>query len=360
MKKNLFLIGVLLLTMCSSLFAQVTIVVNEPVVQSLTLNNVFNFTLMQANVSSYSVQWLGMIYKNNQLVASGSSQQISVSESMAQFNNSSGSFAYNTIGLTGQSLNGDLPFGNYRFCVKALIYVNGVKEQEIEDCLDKEYTPMSPPFLVSPENGEELSIPNPLLVWSPPMPILNDASLVYRLRLVEVLFNQTPINAIQSNLALLDVDNLTQTNYLYPINAPILIPGKRYAWRVSTKTVNYNFGNTETWSFVYTQPEPDTTLTGKEPHIVMARAGTAEFKTKDGFLYIQLDEHYNETNLLYKVYNQANQEVDVSCSEVPSKKQGDNRLNFDFKQCSSLPKGRYKMEVYGNANTIQSVYFVYE
>lgn len=360
MIKKLFSISIFLLFTCSQLFAQVTLVLNEPVVQSLRLNNVFNFTLIKANMGSYSFQWFGTIYKDNKLVASGSSQQINVSESMVQVSNTSGAFSFNDIKLSGQSINGDLPFGNYRFCVRALIYIDGVQEQEVDDCLDKEYTPISPPFLVSPDNDEVLSVPNPLLVWSPPMPILNDASLVYRLKLVEVLPNQSPINAIQSNLALIDVDNLSQTNYPYPNNAPTLLAGKRYAWRVSTKTANYNFGNTETWSFVYAQPEPDTSITSKEPYIILAKANNAEFKTKDGFLYIQLDERYNEINLLYKVYNQANLQMSVSCSEVPNKKQGDNRLIFDFKQCSSFPKGRYKMEIYGNANTVQTVYFVYE
>ncbi len=340
--------------------AQIVVIVNEPVSPTFTLNNAFNFQLLNAGTSS-TIQWFGEVYKNNTLVASGNSQVISVSNSNNALTNQSGSFTYNVNTISNQSLNGDLPFGNYRICVKVNVIVNGIQEQTAEDCLDKDYTPLSPPFLLSPENGEELNTPYPLLTWSPPMPVINSSPVIYKLKLVEVLSGQANVSAIQNNLALLDVDNITQPNYQYPFNALALVNGKKYAWRISARSQGYDFGNTETWCFYYTTPVQDTPSLVQEPYIILAKSSKEEYTTQNGKLYVQMDETYNERELKYKIYPYGSvNEVNTPCDLLLTKKQGDNRLVFDFHDCSSFKKGRYRIDFIGHTNTITSLNFVYE
>lgn len=340
--------------------AQIAVVVNEPINPTFTLNNAFNFQLLNSGTSS-TIQWTGQVFRNNVLVASGNSQVISVSGSNNSFTNQSGAFVFNVIAIPNQSLNGDLPYGNYRICVTVNVIVNGIQEQSADDCLDKDYTPLSPPFLLSPENGEEIITPFPLLTWSPPMPVLSGVSVLYRLKLVEVLSGQTIMAAIQNNLALIDVDNLTQTSYQYPFNALALGSGKQYAWRISARSQGYDFGNTETWRFYYVSPSQPVETVAAEPYIILSKSANAEYTTKNGELYIQFDEHYNEKNLTYKIYKNGNdKEVTSDCNLEILKHQGDNRIKLDFKICSAFKKGKYRIEFYGHTTAVQSLNFVYE
>jgi hypothetical protein len=356
---KLTLCMLLLLIGIGSSQAQMQLILNEPLDAQLNLNRIFSFQLVTGAPST--VQWKGEVYNGSALIASGESQLVTVAQGTQPFTQQTGSFVFTYKNTSKSSANGDLPFGDYRVCVKVSLVNNGIIEDVTEDCFTKEYTPLSPPYLVSPANEEEIQNPNPMLVWSPPMPILSGLKPVYKLKLVEVLSGQSCYDALQRNYALLESDNVLSTQVLYPLNAPALTPGSRYAWGISTRMGDYNFGNTEVWCFYYKKPVAEQAPDVSEPYIVVKPGiNQGGYYTKEKKLYVQYDEVYNGKNFEFKLYDKANKDITKDCNIVLEKKQGDNRVVFDFSNCSALKKSTYRLEITNSKNDMSALFFNYE
>jgi hypothetical protein len=91
-----------------------------------------------------------------------------------------------------------------------------------------------PPQPLYPGNGEMIREKLPSFAWSPS----NGNLKGYLFKLVEVLLDQTPEVAILANPVLLEVNNLT-TVLPYPVYAPALERGKKYAWQITTEALTF-------------------------------------------------------------------------------------------------------------------------
>src|SRR6186713_2365579 len=110
-----------------------------------------------------------------------------------------------------------LPVGKYLISI-SLIDKPGIEQLALYD-FEQEITPISPPFLINPANNSEIEYLYPLLVWSPSLPIVPGFPVTYDLKLVEVLQNQTPGDAIQKNFAVYEQKSIRPTSLQYPANA---------------------------------------------------------------------------------------------------------------------------------------------
>jgi hypothetical protein len=90
---------------------------------------------------------------------------------------------------------------------------------------------LNPPVLVMPTHNEVVEVPFPIFVWTPPTP-LPPSPATYRLRIVPLLGMQSPVAALGTNTAFLDVDEIFTNLYQYPISAGQFENGRRYAWQV--------------------------------------------------------------------------------------------------------------------------------
>ncbi|WP_315814258.1 hypothetical protein [Paraflavitalea speifideaquila] len=82
--------------------------------------------------------------------------------------------------------------------------------------------------------------------------------MLYDWTLVEVQATQSPADAIQQNVPLLSRQNISFTNFQYPLSAPELDSSKLYAWRITARNNLAPIGNSEVWSFRVRQYAPDT------------------------------------------------------------------------------------------------------
>jgi hypothetical protein len=96
-------------------------------------------------------------------------------------------------------------------------------------CLGQSF---SPPVLIYPPDGDSLKTKFPLFTWTPIYPMPLTAKVMYRIRMVEMLEEQTPEAAIQANPDWYAQENLLNTALAYPIAAPRLQADKKYAWQV--------------------------------------------------------------------------------------------------------------------------------
>jgi hypothetical protein len=94
---------------------------------------------------------------------------------------------------------------------------------------------VAPPTLVYPGNGDTIQALFPVFNWTVAYPLTAGKGGGYRVRLVEVLGNQTPEAAIQANPDWFSQNNIPQNVLAYPVSAPLLRQNKRYAWQVSAQ-----------------------------------------------------------------------------------------------------------------------------
>ena len=148
----------------------------------------------------------------------------------------------------------ELPKGIYIACVYAL---NPVTQGVItSSCMSFTSIPITAPRLLRPVGGEKVSIPFPIFTWTyPPQP---GYSVTFELKIVEVLPNQSPQRAIESNPPIHKA-SVSTNFYVYPPTAQKLERGKKYAWQIVMKLsgpdiTGYKTVKSPVESFIY---DPD-------------------------------------------------------------------------------------------------------
>jgi hypothetical protein len=153
---------------------------------------------------------------------------------------------------------GTAPSGTYTICMTAKNEQGEVvgMEQCITHIVDIQTEPEI--TLISPNDGEKIQDPNPMFIWSPPMPT-PQGKLIYELRLVEIIGNQSPEDAIKDNPIYYSINNILSNQLQYPMSAPNLRSDKKYAWIVAANDVKssaFSFGIIKNDSN-YTEDEVD-------------------------------------------------------------------------------------------------------
>lgn len=93
-------------------------------------------------------------------------------------------------------------------------------------------TTFIPSKLIYPGNAGKIKEASPTFSWTSATPVSNTTR--YEVRIVEILPNQTPEAAIQANPDQYLAKNLPNNLFMYPVSAPLLVEGKKYAWQVTT------------------------------------------------------------------------------------------------------------------------------
>jgi hypothetical protein len=254
---------------------------------------------------------------------------------------------------------GVLPYGNYRICLKAY-KTNGI-EEVVSACQEIEVTPLSPPLLLSPEHQSSVTEPYPLLVWLPPMP-LGKTKLVYDLKLVELLPNQTPYDAIQRNFAVLETFNINGTTLQYPANALKLEDGKKYAWKVAVKTTDRKpVGETEVWWFTkqILKPLDISDIKLNENYIIAKeeRDNSTVFIGKS--LKVVIEDYPIHIKLKFRIVDiKRNKDIDIE--KVTYTEEGNGHYTIDLDEKVKLENGKYYLFVVSlPSNNSKYIYFKY-
>lgn len=251
---------------------------------------------------------------------------------------------------------GRFPFGNYNVCLK--VYISNV--EEATDCFLQEVNPLSPPVLVIPFDKAEIEHTLfPILSWLPPSPVLPDMNLNYHLKLVEIVNNQTPYDALKRNLPILEKKGISYTNMIYPADAFPLAYGKNYAWQIAAYNGTELLGETEVWSFKLvppSTPEPDshpTIYSRTKPSL------DGSFIEASQTLYFTYDEDYKSSSLDFKITSL--QGKDLKLDEAVLKNVGENRYELSITGLKGLAANQYYiLEIYSTKQEKQYLLFKYK
>ena len=243
------------------------------------------------------------------------------------------------ITSSSASQTGVFSYGNYNVCLKA--YKLGGVEEEATDCQESEITPMSPPLLLSPENQSTIDQPYPLLVWLPPMPVSKNPVL-YDLKLVEILPNQTPYDAIQRNFAVMEQQHIQGTSLQYGATSLKLEDGKRYAWKVYAKTSdNKPIGETEVWWFkkVDARTEKEDSITRLIGYVQMKEQLDSYFIIAQDELNLLYNEKYGVSPIKFRITDVGGKVLDVV--DFKTGNVGLNEFSIDLKAIGGLKRNKF-------------------
>ncbi|MEI6090133.1 MAG: hypothetical protein WCR42_06760 [bacterium] len=136
----------------------------------------------------------------------------------------------------GMIRTGNAPEGMYTICVNAKSEDERIMGQ---DCFQQNISVMSPPMLISPEDGAVIKPDGVSFMWTG-----TGLKGLYNLKIVEVQGNQSPSEAMQRNSVWFEKKDIKTTNFIYPTSARKFEKGKKYAWQV----IVGNEGS-EIWAF---------------------------------------------------------------------------------------------------------------
>lgn len=126
------------------------------------------------------------------------------------------------------SRTGRLPEGDYTACAAAADPAGFVLA---ESCADFSIVYPDPPLLLTPENAAGVVEDAPLFQWTP-VQVPLEYQVSYVVRIVEVLPDQVPGDALLVNVPVHEERDAIGTSYRYPIGARPLEAGRTYAWAV--------------------------------------------------------------------------------------------------------------------------------
>lgn len=357
MNRTLLFIFVVCL-LCSSTKAQINIIQHPLTGLEFKTTDIFKADIQNAGQSTYRVLISGSVINsaNGQKVLTAQSTVVDCVPGFRSLNEASLAPQYQFYSSVAEQT-GYLPYGSYEVCIK-VVQVSGSQEELASACQSLELSPMSPPILVNPEHESTVYEKRPLLVWLPPMP-LNRNKVIYDLRLVEILPNQTAYDAIQRNFTIVEKQNIKGTTLQYPANSIPLEPLKRYAWQVWAKTEERKpIGETEIWWFTLNdEKEKDTTVRIVPYGLLQKNADNGYITVSDNRLYFQFDERYNANELVYKIFNSKGNEVGGKCRTAINKDPGLNKYHIDLIDCNDIRNGMFTLKVSNEKNEVYQLRF---
>ena len=193
-----------------------------------------------------------------------------------------------------------IPAGNYRITYKLFKTVEGCNW--VGEFLQKWEFPLNLFYythidLISPFNGDSIFAINPVFQWTPAQPqIFARNSLNYSFKLVELMFEQNPQQALMYNPSYYEQE-IKETRLMYPVYAKKLEEGKYYAWRVELYNENRIVAQSPVWVFKVISANPEA-IKAKEGNFYYTMQDLPDMANwiniGEDFLYFGISAEKNE------------------------------------------------------------------
>ncbi len=142
---------------------------------------------------------------------------------------------------------GFLAVGSYRVCYRFFLTKNNQPLQE--ECINIESEAVAPPKLILPEDKGFIDSEYPQFSWLPPSVLQQFPDLNYDFKLVEIMHNQSPAEAISKNPSIIMQSGLRSNFLVNSSYSNSIDTGKLYAWQVIARNGQSFGGQSEVWTF---------------------------------------------------------------------------------------------------------------
>ena len=239
MKKTItyFIALLILLITSSSIFSQVTFRMKRAPLGQLRSADLWNATIINTG-EAFTAYIYGSLTnnENSELIATGQTMTFEVKKGTTNFKISDLpripdiSYLSKDPKYKKSFMNtGGAPPGDYKICCELRRTDNTVAG---EDCFAQKITGGDAPQLIAPRNDSELpgDNPNPVFTWMHTK--APGSNQTYTLRIVELIGNQPPEEAMKRNKAFFEVEGISPTLFQYPSTASKFEEEKNYAWAI--------------------------------------------------------------------------------------------------------------------------------
>jgi len=223
---------------------------------------------------------------------------------------------------------------------------------------------MWPPMLLSPEDGDTVQTPNPILTWTPAFSTYLPGNVTYNLRVVPIFTGQTKQQAISSNFPAYQESGIPMPLQIYPNTAQPLDSNTSYAWQAEGFSGSSSLGQSEVWEFCYCfSPLTDSILVPQVWHdlqpdhtenIYLLTSDSLRFRFTDPYLIS------DSVHIRFELIREETGEVitdNNTCSDGPFPS---SRINYTMDlQGLQMHKGTYRLLIYDTKGQKYVMRFIY-
>jgi hypothetical protein len=196
------------------------------------------------------------------------------------------------------SQSGFFPSGDYDYCFQLYEGASHNGPSAGEQCFNYNLEPFSSLQLIQPYDGDKICDKRPSFSWQPLIPMISGVQ--YRLLLVEVKGEQQPVEAIRTNLAIINQRNIPMPLQLFPSIVSDLVVGGKYAWQVAAYRDELMLAESEIWTFNI-DCEKDSVSLPKEAFRNIEDLAKGNFYIARGQLLFAFNNTYEATTLQYSI-----------------------------------------------------------
>lgn len=229
--------------------------------------------------------------------------------------------------------------GDYEYCYRLLDGTKTVGAEVIaEQCFQYYLQPFSPLMLLDPADESRNCNTRPTFFWQPVLPAV--PNMQYRLLMVEIKEGQHKVEAINTNLPLINQLNINTPMLFYPaVNRP-LEEGKRYAWQVTAYRGTTLLAESEIWEFTNScVDKPVDTV--KEAFRDIEDLAHGNFYVANGAILFALHNAYNPMPLIYSISGITEPTLKTGKPEKIRLDRGMNYITLDLQDKRAFKDGNY-------------------
>lgn len=260
---------------------------------------------------------------------------------------------------------GFLPVGQFSVCFSILVNKTDVFEKVAEDCQVVEIEPISPPLLTLPSDLSEMDNRRPAFNWMPPAPLNLFTSLSYMFVLTEVQNTQQGTDAIDQNLPLIQLYNVTSPVLSFPASSPALDTGKTYAWQVAAYNNGLFIAKSDVWTFKVKDTLTENVIVSDDlPYYKLEIAEPATYFICNKFLRVEFENQTTDTTATLAFYLIDKNEKKLIWKDEQSTipvKYGQNLTSIDLDKTGLFTNGKlYQAELVNSRNETLYGRFLYK
>jgi hypothetical protein len=352
-----------LIILCLPVNAEVRITLSPTLNHTLSLQNLSNLVIANDGIMLKDVWLRGTVRlkASNQTLKFSKQVNLSNGDNKFSYDMLKNVMVYSSVDLrTYTEQFGILPADEFEYCV----FLNATDVERsgnaiAEECTYGSSTSNELLTLISPNDKAKLNEFYPTLVWMANLSSV--AGITYRLRLVELQQNQSAMNAVLRNKAMVDMRGIRTQMEVYPVTAQPLELWHHYAWKVEAFYNGLKIASSEAWSFCIVDdsilnlvPKHQDFIDIKRDNFLKSTYAVGELK-----LFYELSDAKNE-NLQIRLFDADNEEVNLHGRSKIALKYGDNKFVLKLNTNPKLKHLKpYKIRCITASNRNYDVDFIY-
>lgn len=264
-------------------------------------------------------------------------------------------FSNNRIGKI-ISATRSFPEGDYEYCFELTIPRSD--NPPFEQCFDYTLAPFAELNLIDPYNKDKICDKRPLLTWQPLLPQIPGA--LYQLVLAEVKSGQTPTEALNYNLALVNQKGILSPVLPYPSIARELENKKKYAWQVTAYKDQTILNRSEIWDFTIDCRDSVRKQTGAS-YRDLENLSKGNFYIAEGYLNFSFVNSYGAGKLEYEITSIERPDKKIKHLPKITLVNGSNAISVDLYEVGGFKDNQfYILKVWLKDGKIKSLRFLYK